>query len=53
MLNMRYVHLTKAKPIHDTLSSERILHKEYDRKVSVSRKQPSGHESRVAWHHTN
>jgi hypothetical protein len=38
---MQYVHLTKAKPIHirrnPILSSERLLHKDYDRKGSVGK----------------
>jgi hypothetical protein len=47
MLYVRYVHLTKAsifirdKPI---FSSERKLHKDYDRKSSVAKKNMSGRE---------
>jgi hypothetical protein len=46
---MRYLHLTKAKPIHKrqpVLSSERKLHKDYDRKGSVEK--VSGRESQGA-----
>jgi hypothetical protein len=35
MLYVRYVHLTKTKPIH---KRERMLHKDCDIKGSVSRK---------------
>jgi hypothetical protein len=37
MLYVRYVQLTKVKPIHKDkpISSERMLHKDYDRKGSV------------------
>jgi hypothetical protein len=38
MLYVLYVHITKAKPICDKpiLSSEKMIYKDYDRKVSVA-----------------
>jgi hypothetical protein len=52
MLYVQYVHLTKAKHIHRRqihfLVSERVLHKDYDRKGSVE-KIFSGRESQGVW----
>jgi hypothetical protein len=54
MLYMRYVHLTKAKPIHKRiLASERMLHKDYGRKGSVAHPCPpknAVHEPHGTWH---
>jgi hypothetical protein len=51
MLYVQYIHLTKVKAIHkrQTLSSESILHKVYDRKCSVAKKKIFGRESQGTW----
>jgi hypothetical protein len=51
MLYVRYVHLTKAKPInrrHPFLSPEKMLHKDYDYKDSVYKKK-TGFDPHGAW----
>jgi hypothetical protein len=39
--------IVKVRPI---LSSERMLHKDYDRRCSIEKRKCSGHEAQGAWH---